>query len=578
MPAAARPRASSPVTAGAQSAPLLAALRADSSPHALRPADPSFLANMVALVHETVDEQTPSSTLSKDRKDWSRWEEFLALFGSDPLRPTPTDDFTKQREGFLQAAFVVWVYPRLKPRRRTDLIAKPDSAHNCLTSVRRVHARRGVQLPTAPMVSRLLRALIKRYIREHGLRALLPQRKEPLQNEHVHSMLAVEEGTQLGAYNVAWSSHLFICFTALVTGCRHIGGRKADLIAPSHEEWDISRFARGNVTYVIDGRLVIDPSPEQFRSMKDGDRVNARPGVSKADQLGTKYGDKDVPLPYRPDDPLNAAARMVALELALPVRGERRASTPFFTMNAELECLSHTVADSLFAKLAFHALGKEIADTLSLHSGRIWKAVALHALDVDIGTIQACCNWASPESAKVYARLLPQRHADLIDKCNTVNVTATLTRNFERAGIAIDNDATIAALQQQLNRLEERLTRAASPATAPRAAARPSSRAATPPPATSPAGADDGDSSDSSDDDDGTSSLVVNAGDLVDPTDLAANLDVAVAFDVAGGHERYFRGVIAKVMAARARVRFPDVGGMHVTYDVDHVKIHHIAA
>ena len=177
----------------------------------------------------------------------------------------------------------------------------------------------------------------------------------------------------------------FSSFTALVTGCRHIGGRKADLIAPSHEEWDISRFARGNVTYVIDGKLVIDPSPEQFRSMKDGDRVNARPGVSKADQLGTKYGDKDVPLPYRPDDPLNAAARMVALELALPVRGERRASTPFFTMNAELECLSHTVADSLFAKLAVHALGEDIAGTLSLHSGRIWKAVALHALDVCVG-------------------------------------------------------------------------------------------------------------------------------------------------------------------------------------------------
>ena len=251
MPAAARPRASSPVTAGAQSAPLLAALRADSSPHALRPADPAFLADMVALVHETVDEQTPSSTLSKDRKDWSRWEEFLALFGSDPMRPTPTDDFTKQREGFLQAAFVVWVYPRLKPRRRTDLIAKPDSAHNCLTSVRRVHARRGVQLPTAPMVSRLLRALIKRYIREHGIEALLPRRKEAITNAHTVAILGVAEGTELGSTVVRWQELRFICFRALLTALRHMGARKADLIPVCPDEFDRSHIARSNIRSAV---------------------------------------------------------------------------------------------------------------------------------------------------------------------------------------------------------------------------------------------------------------------------------------------------------------------------------------
>ena len=52
----------------------------------------------------------------------------------------------------------------------------------------------------------------------------------------------------------------------------------------------------------------------------------------------------------------------------------------------------------------------------------------------------------------------------------------------------------------------------------------------------------------------------------------------SVPVEMSASVTNFFRGVISKVMAARARVRFPDVGGMHVTYDVDHVKIHHIAA
>ena len=39
--------------------------------------------------------------------------------------------------------------------------------------------------------------------REHGVRALLPRRKEPLQNEHVRSMLAVDEGT---TNKLAWTT------------------------------------------------------------------------------------------------------------------------------------------------------------------------------------------------------------------------------------------------------------------------------------------------------------------------------------------------------------------------------------
>ena len=83
------------------------------------------------------------------------------------------------------------------------------------------------------------------------------------------------------------------------------------------------------------------------------------------------FGDKDIPLPFVPNDPTNAAAALVALELALPVRGEQRRVTPAFTDCAELTAMSHNTADHLFDVLSRHALGDEEAATISLHGGRI---------------------------------------------------------------------------------------------------------------------------------------------------------------------------------------------------------------
>ena len=83
------------------------------------------------------------------------------------------------------------MYPHLVPRRKSDPAAKPQSARDCLTSVRRVHARRGVELPPAPLVSKVFKGIVKRYVREHGVDALLPDRKSPLENKHVNACLSL---------------------------------------------------------------------------------------------------------------------------------------------------------------------------------------------------------------------------------------------------------------------------------------------------------------------------------------------------------------------------------------------------
>ena len=104
-------------------------------------------------------------------------------------------------------------------------------------------------------------------MRLHGAEALLPQRKEAIENWHVRAIYALDRD---------WASPQYVCFRALLDTLREAGARKACLLPPTHDEFDRSCVARSNVTYLIAGRLVKDPSPEQLRSMTTGDRALLR--------------------------------------------------------------------------------------------------------------------------------------------------------------------------------------------------------------------------------------------------------------------------------------------------------------
>ena len=114
--------------------------------------------------------------------------------------------------------------------------------------------------------------------------------------------------------------------------------------------------------------------------------------------------------------------------------------------------MSHATADDLFRLLAAAALGADEAAAITLHGGRVWKAVALRAINCSIPTIQACCRWKTAESAEVYARLMPDEHARLITEAAKVDVTRTLTASL-RGQCTLDADARIAALNAEISRL-----------------------------------------------------------------------------------------------------------------------------
>ena len=63
------------------------------------------------------------------------------------------------REQFLLAAFVIWRYGRMLPTPRSNAPpqATPPSVRPYVGTVRNVHARRGITLAGAPVVSRVIK-------------------------------------------------------------------------------------------------------------------------------------------------------------------------------------------------------------------------------------------------------------------------------------------------------------------------------------------------------------------------------------------------------------------------------------
>ena len=213
---------------------------------------------------------------------------------------------------------------------------------------------------------------------------------------------------------VSWRLPRYKCFKALLNGLRQTGSRKADLLPVTPAEFDLSHVTRSHGRWLIRGEIVDDPTPAQLRGLRPGDRLLFKPGASKADQLALTFGDKDIVLNWHDDD-LNFPRALAELELALPVRGAARKSTPMFTIDDTHAAMSHAFADDLFRALAEHALGSAVANTLSLHGGRIFLAVALRARGYSVDMIKAICRWKTDASAVLYARLLQDEHAVAVD-------------------------------------------------------------------------------------------------------------------------------------------------------------------
>ena len=243
---------------------------------------------------------------------------------------------------------------------------------------------------------------------------------------------------RVGRHVVSWRVPRYRCFKALLNGLRQTGSRKADLLPVTPAEFDLSSVSRSHARWLIRGAIVDDPTPAPFRSLRPGDRLLFQLGASKADQLALTFGYKGIVLNWHDGD-LNFPRALAELELALPVRGAARKHTPMFTVDESHATMSHAFADELFRALVEHALGSDVANTLSLHGRRIFFAVALHARGYIADMIKAICRWKTDASAVLYARLLQDEHAAAVDLAMGTRITPTLIATTRRDCVP-DND------------------------------------------------------------------------------------------------------------------------------------------
>ena len=93
------------------------------------------------------------------------------------------------------------------------------------------------------------------------------------------------------------------------------------------------QFSHESLVFKIAGVSHADPTAAQLRMMGPNDGVFLKPRPSKADQNGAFWCtcDKPIWLPFRRDDPVNAARELVEQELMFPVRGATCSTVPLFS-------------------------------------------------------------------------------------------------------------------------------------------------------------------------------------------------------------------------------------------------------
>ena len=334
-------------TAGA--AEFVAALKADTSAHALKPDDPDELERSVLRVASACDAGVPDNTSRKDAGYWNKWCQYCARYNTPVWRDctdanSGVDAFGNAREVYFQAAFVLDYYDNMKPRRRDRSQADPRGAVKAAQAVRRAHANRGIRMPAAPTINKCLKGLLMDYVRLHGSEALAPMRKEPLTNAQTTSMLTVKNGTCIGKRTVVdWESNVFVSFACLLAGLRHTGGRKADHLPVKAAEFDGRHMRRSNLRWKLRNKLYADPPHELLADLQPGDCAVLAPASSKNDPTGTTFGDRPMHLPFVPNDITNAAAWYARLELRMPVKGNARKTTPLYTVGNMIS-LDHATA------------------------------------------------------------------------------------------------------------------------------------------------------------------------------------------------------------------------------------------
>jgi len=384
------------------------------------------------LVSSAMSEAYAPSTTAKDLGHWRAWEAACQILGTSPWRTDIAANLGIDAEGhqeelFLLSSALLLMYMSMRPRRRSDPAADPRSALKKLQAVRRIHRAR--MLTMAPLSSALMvtKGLMRRYIREHGVATLIPDRKLPLTNVLIDAMLAApaaNAGATRGTLPpLAATSYFWIAAIALFAVCAETGARKAE-VSGAHGK---NGFTFRSLTYKIGGKLYpYFPGAELIATMSDGDGVLLAHSVAKNDPYGAFFAATPSFLPWRVAGRC-ACRLLIALEQAAGVPAALRASTPLFGPSMGAYFTGHQLDEALILLLTAGA-GLTIAEceNYSVHSFRIFAACALLQAGAPNWLIKRMLRWRGDESLEIYARVSDSEWGRWLEAARHATVDATV--------------------------------------------------------------------------------------------------------------------------------------------------------
>ena len=375
----------------------------DTSRFALKPADPGMLERMGIAINNYAQFGANKGTVKGEASAWRKyWLPFTKSLNTPEWRTNEAQS-ERGRESLLQVAFAVDVWQRMNPRSHKDAAPKVQSAFNVLGHIRRMHSRRGYEMPSPAMLSHVSRGMSKQMLLNYGKHSLVPARAEPFTADQNHRMLSMTPGTLVNKRAYEPTTAFWRGWRLLDTFANQAGERKSGIIG--HE---LGEYQRADVLFVLGGATPNpDPSPAELRTFGQHptDRVILRGGPSKADRYNQHFGAAPRVFKYNRANSSNFAAAMVDVELAYPVRGSTRHATPLFVQDGKTKRWTASAIDRTLDGIMAACLTAAEREHKTFHSKRVWLASAFKHLKHSEGEIQALVHWRSPESIRIYGRM-----------------------------------------------------------------------------------------------------------------------------------------------------------------------------
>ena len=413
---------------------------------------------MTERLSEALEHGYAPRTRAADQGHWRRWERFCKSIGTSPWRTdmaanSGMDAEGHQEEVFLMASAMLHAYENMYPRRRSDPAADPRSAQKYIEAVRRTHRVKGITMASMEIVRLAVKGLCREYIDEHDVHTLVPERKLSFTDAIVADMFRCPDGATRGALTLDWSSYYWIAVDACFQTLAEEGSRKDEVSKPTAATpFRRGRFTFASLVWFVDGReLRRAPTREELLTLKPGDGVLLKHGISKNDPFGSYFAATPSFLAYREGTDRCACRALARLELAAGLAGAARGRTPLFGPEPGVEFTHHQLDQALKLLLTRGAgVAEAELENYSVHSFRIFVACALLAAGAPRWLIKRMLRWRGDESLEVYARVNNTEWASWTGKIVNVAVQSTISSRLNYMDFSEETTAHFNAVAQSM--------------------------------------------------------------------------------------------------------------------------------